>query len=511
MSFLDAPALTPSAAAAKYQPLWKPGGRFPGFPCADNTRPTGSNNAPSMTTPQTSEIPHVVGFNTQELRFVYTNAYTDVTTQLDADGTSTLTVNASVRIGSTIYRITFNGRTSATIDPGGCVVSDPLPAALTKGTVFYSRTWVSGTQWYWNLANYAGGTAQAGGRVLTTDLTAPGSAAISPSAGYFYGPAAILGVPNANERFISVIGVGDSILAGLLDMGLFGSIAQVNPLVFGAGGYMNRAMRGQAGFVNAGISSDRAAQFVTLGGSFRRLVLSSAATHMVCEYGRNDIIDTVANVQASLIAVWLLGARRGLKVFQTTITPRTVSTDGWTSTAGQTPHDGPTQARLVQLNDWLRAGAPISSSLVPVSIGTPNALIAGNDNHPLSSYSSGTPVIEVADRIESARNSGLWKVENARAVTLSTTAGSQTVTGTGFTAGDVGKVVYIPGAGASGADLITTVDAFISATQITTKVAAATAVTNGQGRLANGMTTDGIHLIPYAAQLAASAFDISKF
>lgn len=57
------------------------------------------------------------------------------------------------------------------------------------------------------------------------------------------------------------------------------------------------------------------------------------------------------------------------------------------------------------MNGWLRAGAPIDpSSFAPVAIGTSGALLAGAAAHPLYA------VFELADQVESARDSGLWKV-----------------------------------------------------------------------------------------------------
>ena len=63
------------------------------------------------------------------------------------------------------------------------------------------------------------------------------------------------------------------------------------------------------------------------------------------------------------------------------------------------------------------------------------------------------------------------------------TAGSTNFTSAAavFAATDVGKVISIAGAGASGADLRTTIAARVSNTQITLAAAASTAVTAAKG------------------------------
>lgn len=62
---------------------------------------------------------------------------------------------------------------------------------------------------------------------------------------------------------------------------------------------------------------------------------------------------------------------------------------------------------------------------------------------------------------------------------LSITSGSPNLTSSGstFTSADVGKRIYVPGAGAAGAGLSTTILAFVSATQVTLSTNASTTIT----------------------------------
>lgn len=104
-------------------------------------------------------------------------------------------------------------------------------------------------------------------------------------------------------------------------------------------------------------------------------------------------------MQGDLLWLWNQRSTAGQRVIQTTITPHTTSTDGFVTTANQTVHSMTIEARRVQLNDWIRAGAPTVSG-PPVAPGTSGALLAGQAGHPLFGY------WEIADQAETARNSG---------------------------------------------------------------------------------------------------------
>lgn len=150
---------------------------------------------------------------------------------------------------------------------------------------------------------------------------------------------------------------------------------------------------------------------------------------MLCAYGRNDVTggQTLAQVQATLLSLWSGAAARGCKVFQTTITPRTTTTDNFLTLANQTADA--TDPVRVALNTWIRAGSPIDpGTLAAVAVGTSGALLAGATNHPLyANTAAPLGYVEVADTVESARNSGLWKVIGTTA-TGNVTNGSPNVT-----------------------------------------------------------------------------------
>lgn len=135
----------------------------------------------------------------------------------------------------------------------------------------------------------------------------------------------------------------------------------------------------------------------------KRLQLAKLCSTAISNYGVNDMINSVsaAALQSRLVTTWKALSGIGLRVIQTTITPVSTSTDSWATVANQTPHAN--NAARTATNDWIRGGAPIDSSDVPVAVGTPGAKVAGGAGHPLYGY------YEVADTVESARNSGKWK------------------------------------------------------------------------------------------------------
>lgn len=141
------------------------------------------------------------------------------------------------------------------------------------------------------------------------------------------------------------------------------------------------------------------------------------ATHAIVEYGTNDLgqpyaggatpnaAATLATYKARLLNLWGLFSNSGLKTYQTTLTPGSTSTDGYATLANQTPQTyNPIR---VLANDWFRDGAPLTGS-VPADTGStdPTVVRVGQPGHPLKG------IVEVADSVESSRNSGKWKSPN---------------------------------------------------------------------------------------------------
>jgi hypothetical protein len=116
-------------------------------------------------------------------------------------------------------------------------------------------------------------------------------------------------------------------------------------------------------------------------------------------------------------------------------------------------------------------------------------------------------VIELADAVESARNSGKWDVAPIRTVAdAAITSGAATLTSStaAFTSADLGAGVLIAGAGAASADLLTNIIKVTSATSVVVATNASTTV-SGASLKVGVPTTDGLHPAGHMHQRSANA------
>lgn len=507
---MDAVTLSAALAAAKknYVPIRGPILPNPlrGVPITDNVFSTGGNAAQSAVT-GTARKQHTVAIAATDLRAVFVGSYVNSSTFADTDGTDGLVLKAALEISGVVYPLTFNGSRSLTLDGAGIAVSDPLPVDVAAGATISSRTFVSSGTWHSNgySSNFSGG----GGWVATTDLTGTGAGAVADSNSNLITPNVIVGTPLGSTVAPSVVTVGDSIAHGQGDATASGGFIgrNTNTRISG-GGFLARALWGKAGYIQLAIQGDSANVFLANSGHFRRAALIAGASTMVCQYGRNDLSQgrTLAQIQASLLGIWKLAANRRLKrVIQTTITPAPTTTDYYQTPGNQTPQTT-FDATRGALNDWIRAGAPIDpATLAAVAVGTAGSLVAGQTGHPLFGY------WDVADAVESSRNSGKWKAPvNTRTVTDGAmTSGSQTITSAtaNFTAADVGRTFILPGAWSAGGTLRGLISSVTNSTTATANAAAQGTVSGGPLTIADILTQDGTHPTIDGHIVASSAVD----
>lgn len=370
-------------------------------PIATNCGPSfQSGNALSdgVLTGGTARLRHVALFTGVGLRLVFSNHYASASYK-EESGPNVITVKAAIEYPDTyIFPVTFNGADSVEIAPGGNAISDPIGLEFAKGTTFHSRTFVavgpgeyfprggfgtagSGTVSWHNYANPTG-----------ADLTRTGSADEPGGySEYVLGPSAILSHPTAPVTVIG--GVGDSILAGTGDF---------------QNGWMQRWLDGDYAFtrvaypgegIGTGWSANQGLH------RYRRVALLEQAgvSHVIAAHVVNDLGTAYATLQAALVLYWKQLSRFG-PVYATTCTPQTTSTDSWATLNNQTIADGARETKRLDYNAWLRDGAPLTAG-VAVAVGTVDAIRAGETGHPLAGY------IELADQVESARDSGKWRVD----------------------------------------------------------------------------------------------------
>ncbi len=306
-----------------------------------------------------------------DLQLMFGNWYTqDVNFLVYETGNSgPITVRASVEYpAGTFMPVFFNGKRDVVIDPKGNVTSDSLGIEIPAGAQFFTRTYVTGAQ----IVTGAPTQEAQGEGVGAGDQTLGGTITPSDSAGY--GPVAILSDTPWACKSVAIF--GDSIGDGYNDIG-----GDAN----GNLGYVPRALGNAVGWTRLTRPGD-ASLFWGNANRFARMDVVKHCTHAIIALGTNDlgVMNLSAGyVQAELSILWKALTCRGLKVWQCTLPPFTTSTDLWTTTAGQSVVAS-YEPRRVQVNDWMRT--------------TPQYL-AG--------------YFEVADALETSRNSGLWKATGA--------------------------------------------------------------------------------------------------
>jgi hypothetical protein len=431
-----------------------------------------------------SRVKHIAMDTVQTVQLVFTNVQLIISTETNPSQATAVTASVEYPTG-TLTQVLFSGIAQGNIPIGGVLVSDPvtLPTSLVRGVPFYTRTWQNaqggmlfnstmGTNSITGAQNVSGEFMAYG--VTTSDLTMSVTVPNNGGSIYsLYGPAAIIGMTTRPTFLLT----GDSRVQGSRSSGN----GEIFPNQFGATGYMERALSKRFGCMPLGLGSEMAS--VAAGAGYvARANFTQYCNTVICEYGINDVSGAIpaATILASLSS---FAAKFPEKpVFQTTLEPMTTSTDNWATTTNQTTNVN--NSIRVTLNNMIRNGLP----------------------PPFSGY------VEIADMLESSRDSGLWKASTRTATDLAISSGTTTVTSTSqmqFTSADVGNAILITGAGVAGALLTTYITSVTNATTAVLYQPAGTTVgPSGVGCIP--YTVDGIHSTkPGNVQIENStAFDV---
>lgn len=202
-----------------------------------------------------------------------------------------------------------------------------------------------------------------------------------------YAPVAVLGLdPRKVHRSLGI--VGDSIANNTADTAFGAAI----------GGFLKRVVLNQIsnrvydtgiqplmGHINVAIGGETAATFAGPGGMLRTSIVSLCTT-IVSDYGTNDLgAGTNSATIASYIAT--IGQRftgMGRNFRQTTILPKTSSSDGWQTLANQSISGSTAEGYRRQLNAWI-----ISTSAAAVVGETPFAAKSGTQTPSTNFYAGG--------------------------------------------------------------------------------------------------------------------------
>lgn len=326
-----------------------------------------TNQSDGVATGQTARIQHYATVGCTNLRLLYGNWRWNGNEQL---GTDTITVKASIDDGTNIYPVFFNGSRTVSILPGAEVLSDPVGVYFPAGTVLYTRTFVSvslGAKWFKYFVYQVSGEG-----VADTDVTDSGS--VTGGIGYCYVPSAIYGETIASSKQIAII--GDSLSGRQVSTGPdYG-----NPSVLQAFG---PHFGSSYNVLHVGGDGESVVTFASTGGSIQRRRIIQGSTSALVIYAWTHYAQaSLSAAQADIQALWAMLKSMGIQnIWQCTCPPYTNSTDGWITTQNQTPTTSPAnEAIRVGLNNWFRTiPSPING------------------------------IFEIADVLESGRNSGVWK------------------------------------------------------------------------------------------------------
>jgi hypothetical protein len=246
------------------------------------------------------------------------------------------------------------------VSASGTPLAIPVSASTVAGgsdaTAYWATSAAMGTNDPW-LLNFTGATT--------------GSSGTSGAPNIY--PLAIKGVSSVP----SVILYGDSRLSGKIDSTTSTAPASENTnLGYWGVGEIARTLDYGLPYANIGCESDTILQFTT--NHALRAALASDHQYVHFEYGINDVSAgrTAATIEGQLTTAY--GYFPSQRVSQSTIPPKTASSDSWATAVNQTV-DGFNSTRTA-LNDWIRTKPS-----------------------PLWQY------FEIADIMETARNSGIWK------------------------------------------------------------------------------------------------------
>lgn len=269
-----------------------------------------------------TRMSHTMQRATDSIRLVYANWINDG--GREAPGTNPITVSTAVRTaGGHAREATFGGAARVLLEPGGQVLSDPLPVHVGEGEVLISSTLVE--------VGHAGERIPLGSQVPGDHET------------YGFGPRLILTEASADDDRLLVAVIGDSNTVGFGDDGA-GTLHH---------GWLRRACEPDIAHINLGISGATARGSQSAADLRHRFALLRDVRPdvMISALGTNDLADATADVDAvgrDLLAHWSALHALGVPVVACTVTPVTAPPN----IQGDAPRGA--EATRVAINRWIR-------------------------------------------------------------------------------------------------------------------------------------------------------------
>lgn len=319
------------------------------------------------------------GVALDEVRVVYGGWYTNVTNEVANANDYTVTASIEYPAG-TFAQVTWGGATSKVITAGDNIESDYASVSIPVGAQFWVRTFVQVTAGQtWPLCRTL---ATALGEVCEFAVSGLADKTMSGTiTGTQQGlrPAAIVAPWKSGMKKVSMAGLGDSIIYGSGD-DLYDNRGNTS--------WIGRAASDNCPYLPIAVTGTTLANQVLTDKMNYRLDLMNKAgiTHIVCNWGINDVGSGFSTFQTNLNTLWatIKAAMPSVKLYHCTLGPRATASSNrnYYVNANQTPHA-----------DYNGSGA--TGNLINAYIRTAPSPLAG--------------FIENADRLSKARDSGLWK------------------------------------------------------------------------------------------------------
>jgi len=320
----------------------------------------------------------------------------------DNPGSVDITIKSAIELQSgTKIQLTFpDGTTSRTIKPGEVVKTNIVPIEYSgpstppvSADALYLRTYVTlasgnmacrSSTLFGDLSQFPAGLRDSWADNGGVDRTLLDNTGLGTSNGYIYAPLAVVGKSSySGDVYVSF---GDSIANGQEDSSNLSS-----------GGWIARyCVSKKVPFLQLGYPGRGVPTFDPVSDPAKVINLTYGATHAVCQFGTNDMINGVALalIQARMTAFWKHLAAAGIDVKVATLPPRTSSTDGFVTEVNQTPNGANFVGGVLSIrhlyNEWLRSFPQYVSEVLDVAlavesentIGIWKAGYTGDGTHP---------------------------------------------------------------------------------------------------------------------------------
>lgn len=328
---------------------------------------------------------HVARTAITSLGAAFANWYVTAGNEIPAGSAATIQASVEYPLGGTIYPLTFGGNSSGVAQDYMTLVSDLISVSIPNGAQFAIREY--------RVCAAGGGVTYTGTGTITVDtldgecyiygssvtntVSTPGS--FTSTGTTFSRPVAVFG-PTTSPTYALV---GDSRVEGYQDTS--NGNLDVGELARSVGptrAYVNLAMSGEQVATIVGTTNNNSQFGVSF--SQRAAILRTWCTHVICNYGVNDLFSGAFS--GSQLVGFLTALRQwfpGQYWYQTIPMGETTSTDSWATTGNQTTVNATYEKSRRWLANYLRSGMAKSG------------LFDG--------------IFDTASVVESAQNSGIWK------------------------------------------------------------------------------------------------------